>query len=435
MIHYQLASMSEHIQATEFAYFENNNILKHSSYLSQTKASLNRDLQDSIMNSRLFLAMNESNVILGLLDTYLIPHLNRIDTSILVRSDVVFHEVAANLFSMCRTHYLPMKQYSFFFSTKNQLLINFLTMIQAKKEVTEYGLICKNIEPVEEMNFHQLDLSRYEDFKHLFHTIFPDIYKTPESILSDLGKKSEVLVYLVNQEIAGLCVLEIHPTSTTIEMICVKERFRHQGIGRSLLRQAKLFIQSRSFSLPLHLIVDTDNVNALQLYFDEGFTVEFENEHFIYEDQLAKGDFQPIEYDDVLEIASWRYDGYLREIEMTPYIDNYHQGKNLRGFKGCEAFCFIWNQTRFGLLELYPRVDGIEIGLAINPKFTSRGFFTPYMDEIIRFIHTKKKNTDRYIYIETEVLHLVASHVYKKYGFREISRDHDSILMKLEISA
>ncbi|MGD9910534.1 MAG: GNAT family N-acetyltransferase [Candidatus Izemoplasmatales bacterium] len=434
MIKYQKAESMHLHQATNFAFIQNAIKENHSSYLSGSMDYLSKDFTESIKNGSLYLAV-EDETIIGLLDTFYLAHLNRYDTSLLVDSNADFNKVASSLFRLSRSHAHPKATYSFFFSTYNQRLSHFLLSENAKKQVGEYGLQCVVEKTEGYEDYLIIEKEDIASFTALFNEIFPDIYKTPETIINHLGQSAEVLLYKENQEILGFCVLDLHPSSEVIEMLGVKESMRGKGIGRRLLRQVKRYIKDQNLPLLLKLIVDTDNQNALKLYFDEGFVVEFLNVHFLYEDGLQRGTFSPITIDDVREISSWKYEGYLRDIIMTPYFDNYAQNKPLRGFENASAYSFFWNGELFALLELYQRVGGIELGIALAPKFTGLSLSYDYLDQVISFIKEIRRSDDNYVYVRADLGHTQANHLYQKYGFVEVSKDEDAILYQLKIIA
>ncbi len=433
MIYYQHAELNQLDAAVAFALALNAKQENHSSYLSGRSDLVILDFQEAIANNRLFLAL-ENDLIIGLLNTYPLPHLSRADTTILIKEGLPYEDIAHHLFRLARAENHPSSHYSFFFSIHNKRLKKYLLSINAYQEVTEYGLryFIKNSEPL--VDYQLIEEKDYEDWKRTFNEIFPSIYKTPEEILSQLRVKSQVLIYKTDHQIAGFCVLQINEKSSVIEMLGVVELYRRRGIARQMLKQVKCFLASLYDNKEVKLIVDTDNQNALKLYFDEGFEIEYENEHFIFQDGLSTGNFSDITIDDVREIANWKYQGYLENIIMTPYFQNYQQGNKLRGFEDSLAYSFYWNDSLFGLLELFEKKDGIEIGIAINPKYTNKSLSYLYLDEVVSFVKRIKRDQVRYLYIQADIEHHVGRHVYKKYGFAEVLKNENTILFSMDIN-
>lgn len=434
MIEYIFAEEKHLNKAVEFAFHLNKDLVNHSSYLSTNLERLKLDFKESIMNERLALALDQKQII-GLMDSYPIQHLSRVDISVLVDHQYPYDEIAEMLFLMQRQKSIPFTSYSFFFSKENQRLYSYLTSIDAKKEVSEYGLLYQLTNQLDGSDYQVLQKEDYPQWIVIFQEIFPDVYKSPEMILKDLGSRSDVIVFKNEDRIVGFCVLELNSSNVVIEMLGVKKEFRRKGIARVLLNQAKAYVFQHSLPREIKLIVDTDNLRALNLYFDEGFKVEFENEHFLFHDTLAKGHFHSLSIHDVYEIASWKYTGYLKEITMTPYLENHQLGKSLRGFDDSIGYQFSWNQILFGLLELYQKEDGIEIGIAINPRYIGLGLSIPFLKQICVFINSIKKDTDHFIYIQADIEHHLANHIYPKAGFKEFMRDENSVLYHMEISA
>jgi len=83
------------------------------------------------------------------------------------------------------------------------------------------------------------------------------------------------ILYDEDQPVGIICLSESDDEETgnrigTIGPIAVKEGYRHQKLGRNLLRTGLAIAKEKGFS-KVGLSVDTQNINAKTLYTDEGF--------------------------------------------------------------------------------------------------------------------------------------------------------------------
>lgn len=139
--------------------------------------------------------------------------------------------------------------------------------------------------------------------------------------------------------------------------------------------------------------------------------------------------FEPITYSEVLEMESWRYQGF----EDAIYMARYHESKNrgddpIRGPRGCIGFSVYSRDNKlFGLFEYYFEKDGIYLGLAINPLYTGRGYSTQFILDGISFLQ-RNYTLDKNIRIEVHRKNIQGIKAYEKCGFKFVRRDGDILL-------
>ena len=134
------------------------------------------------------------------------------------------------------------------------------------------------------------------------------------------------------------------------------------------------------------------------------------------------------------EIADWKYTGYMKDIYMKPYFDNYNDlTGEMKGPLNCEGYAVFKENQLFGLFEYYLKEEGIEIGLAINPLFTGKGLSKQFIKEGIEFAIKTFKYSKEYIFLAVEKGNIAAHKAYLKYGFEMYDQDEEEIKMRIKI--
>lgn len=141
-------------------------------------------------------------------------------------------------------------------------------------------------------------------------------------------------------------------------------------------------------------------------------------------------EFHEITIDHVKEITLWRYTGYMKDIYMKPYFDNYrNQSYPLRGPDDCHGYAVYSGTVLYGIFEYYFRDGIMEIGLALNPDFVGKGnskqFILRGIDFAIQTYHYRQP----YIMLTVEIKNEPAYYAYLKAGFTEITRNEEDIVM------
>jgi len=141
--------------------------------------------------------------------------------------------------------------------------------------------------------------------------------------------------------------------------------------------------------------------------------------------------FVPINLEYLEEIRNWKYDGFIKNIYLDPYFENY-DGNNseLRGPGGCIGFAALNKDKLAGLFEYYFRGEIMEIGLALNPALVGKGFGKEFVEQGIAFGINHFAYQGDYLKLSVNIKNKAARSVYKKAGFKEHNRESDSIEMR-----
>lgn len=178
--------------------------------------------------------------------------------------------------------FAPDTHFTFYFPKQNVALADFLEKSGARANTDEYGLLLvrgneRNIGDSDRIS--PIKPTEFAGFERLHDSIFPELYITGKVITDSIGKNREIFVMTEDGGISAYSVLEhsSDPSLAVAEIVGVKEGMWHRGRGRAVLGHLIKAAFSDDRVNRLRLIVDCDNFNALRLYFDLGFEIEFEN--------------------------------------------------------------------------------------------------------------------------------------------------------------
>lgn len=192
--------------------------------------------------------------------------------------------LAGEIFAAARKagDFAPDTHFTFCFPKQNVALADFLEKSGARANTDEYGLLLvrgneRNIGDSDRIS--PIKPTEFAGFERLHDSIFPELYITGKGITDSIGKNKEIFVMTEDGGISAYSVLErtSDPSLAVAGIIGVKEGMRHRGRGRAVLGHLIKAAFSDDRVNRLRLIVDCDNFNALKLYFDLGFEIEFEN--------------------------------------------------------------------------------------------------------------------------------------------------------------
>lgn len=141
--------------------------------------------------------------------------------------------------------------------------------------------------------------------------------------------------------------------------------------------------------------------------------------------------FIPMNLEYAHEIKEWKYNGFVKDIYMDPYFENYDKetGKT-KGPGGCEGFVVTDSDKIIGLFEYY-FTDGIlEIGLALNPKMVGKGLGKEFVDEGIAFGIREFDYKENYVKLTVNSKNKPAVRVYEKAGFIKHNEENSEIEMR-----
>ena len=143
-----------------------------------------------------------------------------------------------------------------------------------------------------------------------------------------------------------------------------------------------------------------------------------------------KFDFAPLTIQHVQTIADWRYQGFEKSLFMGPYRTSHKETGRLVGPGGCEGFAALVEDKLAGLFEFYRSTEIMNIGLALRPDLTGKGWGTTFVEQGIDF--GVKHYQYRKPLVELSVNHLNAAavRVYEKVGFTVVERVDEEVRMR-----
>lgn len=139
--------------------------------------------------------------------------------------------------------------------------------------------------------------------------------------------------------------------------------------------------------------------------------------------------FQPLKINEVKTMSSWQYEGKVENLYMKPYFESFENGdKILKGPNNCEGFSVYRGDQLFGLFEYYNNSSTMEIGLALNPKFTGKGLAYDFLISGLKFGIKYYNYQNDYIKLYVNKENKPAFSLYKKAGFKiteEYEKDYE----------
>jgi len=143
--------------------------------------------------------------------------------------------------------------------------------------------------------------------------------------------------------------------------------------------------------------------------------------------------FQPIKINEVKTISSWQYQGPVQNLYMKPYFESFEKGdKILKGPNNCEGFSVYQDDQLFGLFEYYNHSSTMEIGLALNPKFTGQGLAHDFLISGLKFGVDYYNYKNKYIKLYVNKENKPALALYKKAGFKITEEYKEEFEMKIK---
>jgi hypothetical protein len=143
--------------------------------------------------------------------------------------------------------------------------------------------------------------------------------------------------------------------------------------------------------------------------------------------------YKPLSMSDIEKIESWTYSGFMTSVDMSSYRQNYREKGLLKGPLLCEGFGVFVNTELFGLLEAYEIEQGIEIGLALNPKRVGKGLSKSFILSCIAFIKSHYAYKQDYIYLSVNKQNHQAFFAYIKAGFKVYKKTDADYLMRISL--
>jgi ribosomal-protein-alanine N-acetyltransferase len=142
--------------------------------------------------------------------------------------------------------------------------------------------------------------------------------------------------------------------------------------------------------------------------------------------------FKDLTMNDVKEIESWTYQGFMKSIDMTHYNKNFKEKGIVKGPLMCDGYGVFCGDQLCGLFECYWKKDGLlEIGLALNPAYVGKHMSISFINEGIQFVVKNHHYNKGVVTLTVDEKNIAAHKAYLSAGFREISRnDEGEILME-----
>lgn len=269
-------------ELSEFIVSVNSNVETSSMYCSNKKNSVLKEIEKCEKDKTIAVA-KVNNEIVGVCTVFI--NNDVADTNLIISKnyDDIYNEIADKLLQKIKDNNIKHLHFGFFFPYQNVRLASYLKKNKAIQKVNEYYLFLekKNMKNLEEKyNVTKLEQVDNVQFITLLNDVFPDCYISPEDIIS--SKIRDVYVIKENNIITAFGVLERKSeTNVCTEIVIVKEGYRHFGRGRTILSHLIKESFKNDEVKTVDLIVDSDNENALKLYFDLGYQIKYVNNYFL----------------------------------------------------------------------------------------------------------------------------------------------------------
>lgn len=269
-------------ELSEFVVSVNSNVETSSMYCSNKKNCVLKEIEKCEKDKTIAVA-KVNNEIVGVCTVFINDDVADTNLIISKKCDNIYDEIADALLQKIKDNTIKDLQFGFFFPYQNVRLASYLKKNNAVQKVNEYYLFLekKNMKNLEE-KYHVTKLEQVDNvqFITLLNDVFPDCYISPEDIIS--SKIRDVYVIKENNIITAFGVLERKSeTNVCTEIVIVKEGYRHLGRGRTILSHLIKESFKNDEVKTVDLIVDSDNENALKLYFDLGYQIKYVNNYFL----------------------------------------------------------------------------------------------------------------------------------------------------------
>ena len=134
---------------------------------------------------------------------------------------------------------------------------------------------------LEKISFKSFDrtlIDEYAEFKKEFlQDIWTKEYEKYFLKNFDLAKNQYILLAMIKNKVIGQLFVSFEKDHAYVEEIEISAPFRKKGIGKKLLR----VFQEKFENIPLELLVDKNNTNAIGFYNKLGFVKqEYRNNYY-----------------------------------------------------------------------------------------------------------------------------------------------------------
>jgi ribosomal-protein-alanine N-acetyltransferase len=143
--------------------------------------------------------------------------------------------------------------------------------------------------------------------------------------------------------------------------------------------------------------------------------------------------YKPLSMSDIEKIESWTYTGFMTSVDMSFYYQNYRQKGLLKGPHLCDGYGVFVDNELYGLLEVYEIEQGIEMGLALNPKYVGKGLSKGFILNCIDFLKSHYAYMKNYIYLSVDKKNHQAYYAYIKTGFKVYKESEAEFYMRMDV--
>lgn len=270
-------------QILDLAFAKNNQPEHNSAYCYKEYNSIKQDfLQIIESKGNAVIGYFEEKTLIGVMGVYVDEEKHTADCCgpFVVVDDFV--GISKLLFDYVKNHFNHSLQYNFFFDIRNKDCIAFMNTICAENQGNECCLTLKRENYRKEdfvVNVVPLPAEYTNSFVNLHDSIFPNVYVSGADIINSIEGSRKVFCVIENGMLIGYSVLKrtLNSPRATAEIIAVYEKQRRNGYGRVLLNElAKQAFYDEAVEL-IHLVVESINTNAVNLYYAFGFELDVEN--------------------------------------------------------------------------------------------------------------------------------------------------------------
>lgn len=267
--------------------YELNNIQEHySAFCSCTRENIKADFANGIETGEsIYIGNFENGILTGFIGGYIDEERKNVDCSgpYIANYDI---SISEQLLSALKQEFAEEYKFTFYFGSMNTELISLMKSENAEFAGNEYKMKIKEngfqYNGAEE-DITELPAEMHEQFIQLHDNIFPGVYISGKGIIETLGKTRHVFALSADKKLVGYCVLKTYDDrhKGTIEVLAIRDEYRHQGYGRKLLISTIGYTFHKFDISELDLIVEQINTNALALYYSAGFKLVQENIAYI----------------------------------------------------------------------------------------------------------------------------------------------------------
>lgn len=144
-------------------------------------------------------------------------------------------------------------------------------------------------------------------------------------------------------------------------------------------------------------------------------------------------EFVPATIDAIRIIGDWQYDGFVKSVYVTPYLESIKSNKIAKGPDGCDGYVALKDEKVAGLFEFYFENGIMEIGVALSPNLVGKGLGKEFLQNGINFGIKNYEYNKEYIRLTVNENNQPAIRVYEKVGFKTFKKNGESVEMRKKL--